>query len=54
MEGGGLELVEMYACTWGPPVDDISGWVGLWVLTLLIGGVPTALLMRSAPEHPST
>ena len=43
----GLDLVDMYSCNWGPNVDDISGWVGLWMLTVLVGGLPTAVVLRS-------
>ena len=50
--GAGLDLVDMYQCTCGPLAsDDISGWVGVWLLTLLIGGVPTAVLLRSEASH---
>src|SRR4026207_374547 len=50
--GGGLDLVDRYRCPGGPLAsDDISGWVGVWLLTLLIGGLPTAVLLRSEAPH---
>ena len=47
MAGGGLDLVDMYQCTWGSPGSDIRGWVGLWLVTMLIGGVPTAVFVHA-------
>jgi hypothetical protein len=49
----GLDLVEMYQCTWGPTVDDISGWVGLWMLTVVVGGLPTAVVLYSGLHDPT-
>ena len=43
----GLDLVDVYQCTWGPTLDDISGWIGLWILTVIVGALPTAVLLRS-------
>jgi len=51
-EGGGLELVDMYQCMCGGVNGDISGWIGLWLLTLLVGGVPTAVIVRSNRRAP--
>jgi hypothetical protein len=50
--GAGLDLVDMYQCMCGGISGDISGWVGLWLLTLLIGGVPTAVIVRSNRQAP--
>ena len=50
--GGGLDLVDMYQCMCGGVSGDISGWVGVWLLTLLIGGVPTAVILRSNRRAP--
>jgi hypothetical protein len=44
----GLDLIDMYECMCGPsPATDIKGWVGLWLVTVLIGGLPTAVLIRA-------
>ena len=51
--GGGLDLVDMYQCMCGGISGDISGWVGLWLLTLLIGGIPTAVIVRSSRWAPA-
>ena len=40
----GLNLIE---CMCGPPAYGVGGWVGLWLVTVLIGGVPTAVLIRA-------
>ena len=42
----GLDLIDMYECSWGPPLPDIGGWVGLWLVTAVVGGLPTAVLIR--------
>lgn len=42
-----LELVEMYQCMCGASSDDIRGWVGLWLVTVLVGGLPTAVLVHA-------
>jgi hypothetical protein len=48
MAGGGLELVDMFQCMCaGPLGTDIRGWVGLWIVTVVLGGVPTAVLLRN-------
>src|SRR6185436_10337461 len=52
-ESTGLDLVDMYQCTWGPTLDDISGWVGLWILTVLVGGLPTAVVLYSGLHDPT-
>ena len=44
--GGGLHLIEMFECMCQPLGSGGGGWVGLWLVTALIGGVPTAVLLR--------
>ena len=44
--GGGLDLVECmcgYTSYYG-----IGGWLGLWVVTVIFGGLPTAVLLRAS------
>ena len=51
--GGGLELIDMFQCMCGGGIStDIRGWVGLWMLTVLVGGVPTAVVLRSNRQAP--
>jgi hypothetical protein len=42
---GGLDIIECM-CS-GPVGTDIRGWLGLWFVTVLIGGLPAAVLARS-------
>ena len=50
--GGGLDLIHMYECMCGGPIGaDIRGWFGLWLVTVLVGGLPTAILARSAANY---
>ncbi|MBY0497905.1 MAG: hypothetical protein K2Y23_27160 [Cyanobacteria bacterium] len=57
---GGLNLVDMFECMCGEPLGtDLRGWIGLWLVTVLVGGVPTAIILRKhlgtpAPRHPGT
>jgi hypothetical protein len=52
--GGGLEVVDMFQCMCATPLGtDIRGWVGLWLVTVMVGGVPTAILLGSRNSHPS-
>ena len=50
----GLDLIDMYECMCSSPSigADISGWVGLWFVTFLIGGIPTAILLRFRDARP--
>jgi hypothetical protein len=43
----GLDTIDMVIVC-GPVFTDISGWVGLWLVTVVVGGLPTAVLARSA------
>jgi hypothetical protein len=40
------DVIEMVECMCGPPAYGVGGWIGLWFLTVLVGGVPTAVLLR--------
>ena len=42
----GFDLIDMYDCGWGPTLPDIGGRVGLWLVTAVVGGIPTAILIR--------
>ena len=46
-----LDTIDMFiAC--GPALStNISGWVGLWLVTVVVGGLPTAVLARSAAGY---
>lgn len=49
----GLDLIDMYECMCAAPIGaDIKGWVGLWFVTLLVGGIPTAILLRFRDARP--
>jgi hypothetical protein len=43
----GLDLVDMFECTWGAVPPSINGWAGLWLVTAVIGGLPMAVLIRA-------
>lgn len=44
-----LDVIHMYECMCpGPLGSDIRGWFGLWLVTVVVGGLPTAVLARSA------
>jgi hypothetical protein len=45
-ETTGLDLIDMYECMGCGTLPDIKGWVGPWLVTVMIGGVPTAILLR--------
>ena len=52
LETAGLDMIEMYECMCPAPMGtDIRGWWGLWLVTALIGGLPTAVLARSAANY---
>jgi hypothetical protein len=40
---GGFDIIDV--CY--QPLPDAKGWLGLWFVTALIGGAPTAVLVRS-------
>lgn len=44
----GLELIDMYECMCGPFSNDIElrRWLRLWLVAAIIGGIPTAILLR--------
>ena len=49
LETAGLDLIDMYECMCGgAALGDIRGWVGLWLVTVLVGGLPMAILLRSS------
>jgi hypothetical protein len=42
----------MYECMCGPsPLTDIKGWVGLWLVTLFVGALPTAVVIRASKKQ---
>ena len=45
----GLELIDIYECMCGPFSNDIElrRWLRLWLVATLIGGLPTAIFLRS-------
>jgi hypothetical protein len=46
----GLELVDMYECMCASN-EDISQWVGWWLIAATFGGLPTAVLTARSREH---
>src|SRR5688500_532776 len=47
----GLDVIEMFECMCPAPLgNDIRGWFGLWLVTVLIGGLPIAVLVRASAQ----
>ena len=48
IDAAGPDVIHMYECMCAGPVGgDIRGWVGLWIVTAVIGGLPTAVVVRA-------
>ena len=48
-EAPGLDVVQIYECLCGYSAAQygVGGWIGLWLVTFLVGGIPTAVLAHS-------
>jgi hypothetical protein len=44
--GDGLDLVDMYQCMCAGN-QDISQWVNWWVVAVIVGGLPTAVMVHT-------